>query len=31
MAASTTDHALLIDGRQVETGDWTDVLSPYSG
>ena len=31
MAASTTDHALLIDGQQVETGDWTDVLSPYSG
>ncbi|MGN6799130.1 MAG: aldehyde dehydrogenase family protein, partial [Gaiellaceae bacterium] len=31
MATSTTDHALLIDGRRVETGDWTDVLSPYSG
>ena len=31
MAASTSDHALLIDGQQVETGRWTDVLSPYSG
>src|SRR5512146_1603602 len=31
MAASTIDHALLIDGQQVETGDWTNVLSPYSG
>ena len=31
MAASTTDHALMIDGRQVETGEWTEVLSPYSG
>jgi acyl-CoA reductase-like NAD-dependent aldehyde dehydrogenase len=31
MAASTIDHALLIDGRQVETGTWTDVRSPFSG
>ena len=31
MATSTTDHALLIDGQQVETGEWTDVLSPFSG
>ena len=31
MAASTIDHALLIDGQQVETGEWTDVASPYSG
>ena len=26
-----SDHALLIDGSRVETGDWTDVRSPYSG
>ena len=26
-----SDHALLIDGARVETGDWTDVRSPYSG
>jgi acyl-CoA reductase-like NAD-dependent aldehyde dehydrogenase len=31
MATSTTDHPLLIDGQRVETGDWTDVVSPYSG
>jgi acyl-CoA reductase-like NAD-dependent aldehyde dehydrogenase len=31
MATSTTDHALLIDGQHVETGAWTDVLSPFSG
>ena len=29
--SSTIDHALPIDGQQVETGAWTDVLSPYSG
>jgi acyl-CoA reductase-like NAD-dependent aldehyde dehydrogenase len=31
MATATTDHALLIDGEHVETGEWTDVLSPFSG
>jgi acyl-CoA reductase-like NAD-dependent aldehyde dehydrogenase len=31
MATTTTDHALLIDGERVETGDWTEVRSPYSG
>jgi len=31
MAVSTIDHALLIDGQQVETGAWTDVTSPFSG
>jgi acyl-CoA reductase-like NAD-dependent aldehyde dehydrogenase len=25
------NHALLINGERVETGDWTDVRSPYSG
>jgi acyl-CoA reductase-like NAD-dependent aldehyde dehydrogenase len=25
------NHALLINGARVETGDWTDVRSPYSG
>jgi acyl-CoA reductase-like NAD-dependent aldehyde dehydrogenase len=31
MASTATDHPLLIDGERVETGDWTDVRSPYSG
>src|SRR3954469_15407094 len=31
MATAVTDHALLIGGERVETGDWTDVGSPYSG
>ena len=25
------DHALVIDGAQVETGEWTEVRSPFSG
>jgi acyl-CoA reductase-like NAD-dependent aldehyde dehydrogenase len=29
--ATTTDHPLLIGGEPVETGEWTDVRSPYSG
>jgi acyl-CoA reductase-like NAD-dependent aldehyde dehydrogenase len=31
MATTATDHPLLIGGERVETGDWTDVHSPYSG
>jgi acyl-CoA reductase-like NAD-dependent aldehyde dehydrogenase len=31
MATTAIDHALLIGGERVETGDWTDVRSPYSG
>jgi acyl-CoA reductase-like NAD-dependent aldehyde dehydrogenase len=31
MATATTDHALLIDGERVETGEWTEVRSPFSG
>src|SRR4051812_5604525 len=31
MAATATDHLLLIDGERVETGEWTEVHSPYSG
>jgi acyl-CoA reductase-like NAD-dependent aldehyde dehydrogenase len=31
MAATVEDHGLLIGGRRVETGDWTDVRSPFSG
>ena len=31
MTATATDHALLIDGERVETGEWTEVRSPYSG
>jgi acyl-CoA reductase-like NAD-dependent aldehyde dehydrogenase len=30
MATTATDHALLIAGERVETGEWTDVRSPYS-
>ncbi|HEX4678209.1 MAG TPA: aldehyde dehydrogenase family protein [Gaiellaceae bacterium] len=28
---TAADHPMLIDGERVETGAWTDVLSPYSG
>ncbi|HEY6960413.1 MAG TPA: aldehyde dehydrogenase family protein [Gaiellaceae bacterium] len=31
MATTTTDHPLLIAGERVQTGEWTDVRSPYSG
>src|SRR3954470_14291509 len=31
MTATSIDRPLLIDGRPVETGAWTDVRSPYSG
>ncbi len=31
MAATATDRKLLIDGERVETGEWIDVRSPYSG
>jgi len=31
MATTAIDHALLIGGERVETGDWTEVRSPYSG
>jgi acyl-CoA reductase-like NAD-dependent aldehyde dehydrogenase len=31
MATTATDHPLLIDGERVETGEWTEVRSPYSG
>ncbi len=30
MTTVNTDHPLLIGGRPVETGDWTEVRSPYS-
>jgi acyl-CoA reductase-like NAD-dependent aldehyde dehydrogenase len=30
MTTTATDHALLIDGEHVETGEWTEVRSPYS-
>jgi acyl-CoA reductase-like NAD-dependent aldehyde dehydrogenase len=29
--ATTADRPLLIAGERVETGDWTEVRSPYSG
>src|SRR4051812_50142116 len=31
MATTVTDHPLLIDGERVETGEWTEVRSPFSG
>jgi acyl-CoA reductase-like NAD-dependent aldehyde dehydrogenase len=31
MAATATERKLLLDGEWVETGDWLDVRSPYSG
>src|SRR5215471_17729251 len=31
MATTVSDHALLIGGERVETGDWLEVRSPYSG
>jgi acyl-CoA reductase-like NAD-dependent aldehyde dehydrogenase len=31
MATTATDHPLLIGGERVETGEWTEVRSPYSG
>src|SRR5437868_1406748 len=31
MAATATERKLFIDGEWVDTGDWIDVRSPYSG
>ena len=31
MTATASEHKLLIGGKQVETGDWLDVHSPFSG
>jgi len=31
VATTAGNHALLINGERVETGDWTEVRSPYSG
>src|SRR6478752_1980246 len=31
MATTATERSLLIDGEWVETGEWVDVRSPYSG
>jgi acyl-CoA reductase-like NAD-dependent aldehyde dehydrogenase len=31
MATAVSDHALPIGGERVETGDWLEVRSPYSG
>jgi acyl-CoA reductase-like NAD-dependent aldehyde dehydrogenase len=31
MATIAIDHPLLIAGERVETGDWTEVRSPFSG
>jgi acyl-CoA reductase-like NAD-dependent aldehyde dehydrogenase len=30
MTATVTDHSLIIGGEHVETGEWTEVRSPYS-
>ena len=31
MAATATEHKLFLDGEWIETGDWIEVRSPYSG
>src|SRR6185503_19689102 len=31
MAATATERRLLLDGEWIETGEWIDVISPYSG
>jgi acyl-CoA reductase-like NAD-dependent aldehyde dehydrogenase len=31
MASDASDHPLLIGGERVETGEWTEVRSPFSG
>jgi acyl-CoA reductase-like NAD-dependent aldehyde dehydrogenase len=31
VTVAATERPLLIDGEWVETGDWLDVRSPYSG
>src|SRR5712692_4539620 len=31
MATTAAEHRLLIDGEWIETGDWLEVRSPYSG
>ncbi len=31
MATTAIDRSLLIGGERIETGDWTEVRSPYSG
>jgi len=31
MATATTERAILIGGKWVETGDWLEVRSPYDG
>jgi len=31
VATTATDHGLLIGGERVETGEWTEVRSPFHG
>jgi acyl-CoA reductase-like NAD-dependent aldehyde dehydrogenase len=31
MATTTDTHKLLLDGDWIETSDWVEVRSPYSG
>ena len=31
MATTATEKRLLIDGEWIDTGDWIEVASPYSG
>jgi len=31
VAATATEHKLFLDGEWIETGDWIEVRSPYSG
>jgi len=31
VAATATEHELLLDGKWVETGEWLEIASPYDG
>ena len=31
MATTAIERKLLLDGEWIETGDWIEVRSPYSG
>src|SRR5918912_4221921 len=31
MATTTTERELMVGGEWIETGDWVDIRSPYSG
>ena len=31
MATTVSERKLLLDGEWIETGEWIDIRSPYSG